>query len=332
MPPRVATPRPDAAQPAAPVEASRDLATASVAPFAEPAACRWELAAWSGAVSLTPGGPPFAAALGSRARIAAPTTADPGLFAELSDSGVRLAVWIAQPSLYLTEATALAQVVYPKPTTPLAWRGVGRVGALEVSLAVDATLATPTTARAELPCDRLALAPGAFAPTAPPTRPAQRITRAATPIAAAAGREPAAELRADLAIAAGRRRGGATWVVVDGGDHVVAGWVPSRMLTPGAAPHPYAIDFAGAPRTATTTIPSPHNAPCARDVPLFIERQDTRASIGALVAGSPYPERLTPPDARGFVAVQPYGAQWLVLEPGVRLVARVADLDGCRAP
>ena len=31
--PRVATPRPDAAQPAAPVDAPRDLATAAVAPF-----------------------------------------------------------------------------------------------------------------------------------------------------------------------------------------------------------------------------------------------------------------------------------------------------------
>jgi len=43
-PPRVATPRPDAAQPAAPVDAPRDLATAAVAPFTEPAACRWSRA------------------------------------------------------------------------------------------------------------------------------------------------------------------------------------------------------------------------------------------------------------------------------------------------
>ena len=34
----------------------------------------------------------------------------------------------------------------------------------------------------------------------------------------------------------------------------------------------------------------------------------------------------------GFVGVAPWGRRWLVPEPGARLVARAADLDGCRAP
>ncbi|MBL8624102.1 MAG: hypothetical protein JNK64_22525 [Myxococcales bacterium] len=331
-PPRMAAAAIDGAIDGAPppVDAPPDLAATEVAPLAA-AGCRWDLAAWSGQVSLTPDGPPFATVLASPASVGASAAGEAAMFAEVSASGVRLAAWIHHPALFLAQATPLAAVVYPKPKIPLGWRGLGRPGALEVSLDVSATLATPTVARAEAACDRLSIEPVAFAAAVvAPTRRAPRLTRAAAPIGATPTAPRDVALRADLGVVVGRRRGAATWVFVDGGDHVVAGWVPSSALVPGDGPRPYGVEAAVVHRDATMTLPPSHVATCARDVALFIEVDGARATIGALVAGSPAPERRGAPEPSGFVEVAPWGRQWLALEPGARLVARAADLDACR--
>ena len=223
--------------------------------------------------------------------------------------------------------------VYPKPKMPLRWRGLGRPGALDVSLDVRATLATPTVAHADLACDRLSVEPVAFAAAvAAPARRAPRVTRTAAPIGATPTVARDVELRADLAVVVGRRRGDATWVFVDGGDHQVAGWVASVALAPGEGASPFEVTAAATHRAAPATIPTSHVATCAHEVALFIEVDGARAEIGALVDGSPAPARRGDPDRHGFVGVAPWGRRWLVPEPGARLVARAADLDGCRAP
>ena len=69
-----------------------------------------------------------------------------------------------------------------------------------------------------------------------------------------------------------------------------------------------------------------------RDLALFVEVAGSRAEVGVLVAGSPYPQVKDKADTAGYVGIEPYGRQWLALATGARLVVRDADLARCHTP
>ena len=85
-------------------------------------------------------------------------------------------------------------------------------------------------------------------------------------------------------------------------------------------------------RSAKITQPNSENHGCVRDLPLFVEMAGSRAELGVLVAGSPYPQVTASADAAGYVEVEPYGRQWLVLAKGARLLVRDSDLARCHTP
>ncbi|MBK9029779.1 MAG: hypothetical protein IPL61_00295 [Myxococcales bacterium] len=309
-----------------------DLPTGSVEIPTGLPACLWPRPAWYGSLSVTRDGAPFAMVLEEDADLLAPAIAG-GMVARLARSHLHVTAWVHQPSLYLARATPLVEVVYPRSDARLGWRGLGRTGGLEVSLDVSATLAAPTEVTAELPCDRLSPTAVHFAPPVAPRAAAPRlITSVPAPLSAKPRGAVVATLRADIAVATGRRRGSYTQVFADGIDHLVTGWIPSLMLSSGVVGSGYGIHGEPGRYGAKVTVPAPHRGSCARAVPIFVEHAGARTEIGELAAGAVLPERIGDADRNGVVAIEPYGRQWLKLEDGARLVARVVDLDACVRP
>ena len=318
--------------PTAPPPAKAPAPPAIAASFPTgPEVCRWEHGAWWGDIGLAPGEAPVARIVGAHAVVVAPETT-PGMYVVADGDGVQIAAWIHRPSLSLTRSVALAQVVYPHPWTLVTWRGLGRVGALEVSLDASATLASPPQATVEVACDAVATELTEFAesPGVPDEPPVVR-SRVEAPLSVTPGGPPVARLRGGVALHRGARRGAATQVFAWTDDYVVAGWVPTRTLTSSPSADSRVPDGSLGPEAPSTRAPDDALARCPGALDLFIEQRGQRAAIGTLAAGTAATERRGPPDDAGFAPVRPFGAQWLQPLDGAQLLARAADLDACDA-
>ncbi|MBL8620478.1 MAG: hypothetical protein JNK64_04215 [Myxococcales bacterium] len=322
---------PATARPAAPPPPRAPAPPAVAATFPPgPDACRWQRDAWWGDISLAPGEPAVARVVGAHAAIAAPLTGR-GMYVTADGDGVQIAAWISRPTLYLTRPVALAQVVYPQPWTPVAWRGLGRADALEVAIDASDTLAAPA-ASAEVACDAVAVTVTDFAiPVSAPAASTGGHTRTEAPLALAAGGPPVAQLRAGVGLVYGARAGASARVVVETDAYLLTGWVPLAAVQSDDVVDGLAGFGDAAPEAPRTIAADAAHPRCGRALALVIAHGGRRATIGTLAAGAPAPERLGPPDDDGFVAIRPYGAQWLDPRAGATLVADAADLDACEA-
>jgi hypothetical protein len=237
--------------------------------------------------------------------------------------------------LHLARALVLSQIVHPRPAATVDWAGLNRTGAVAISLDVSSALADPVTAHAEVACKDLAIEEASFKLPAsiPVPTSGEIILKGEAVLSATPGGKPVARVQASptATLSMAGKRGAATHIVLDDPSFVVHGWIPSAMIDEGTAPmvgHGTGSGHAG----AKITQPSSENHGCVRDLPLFVEVAGSRAEIGVLVVGSPYPHVTEKADAAGFVGIEPYGRQWLVLASGARLVARDADLSHCHTP
>jgi hypothetical protein len=294
-------------------------------------ACTLRHEAWFGDLSYSADGPVFATVLGASTSFALPQ-AGTGMFAQLADGGLRIAAWAHEPKLHLARPVALSKIVYPKTSASVEWVGLGRAGAVGVSLDVSSALADPLAARADVVCKDLSIAEVTYArpSSIPKAKARERILTGEAPLSATAGGPPVARVSAQptaqLLIAG--MKGASTHIVLDDRSFVIHGWIPSSSLEDGLAPGVGYGTASGYP-AASITSPNSENQPCTRDLPVFVELAGTRAEIGVLAAGSPHPKIVTMVDATGYVEIQPYGRQWLQLAKGARLVMRESDRARC---
>lgn len=299
------------------------------------AACTLRSEAWFGELSFTRDASPFASVIGANTTVLLPQ-AGTGMFVEIADGGIRIGTWAHSPILHLARSVVLSKVVYPRPAASVDWQGLNRTGAVAISLDVASALSEPLVARADVTCKDLAIEETSFKlPISIPSssRAGAIILKDAAPLSTTPGGKSVATVQVSPMARLVRvgRRGAATLVVLDDPSFVVRGWISSSLIDEGTAPmmgYGAGIGSVG----AKITLPGSENRGCVRDLPLFVEMAGSRAEVGALVAGSPYPNVTEKVDAAGYVGVEPYGRQWLVLAKGARLLVRNSDLSRCHTP
>lgn len=289
---------------------------------------------WFGKLSFARDAVPFASVLGASTVFSLPQTGT-GMFAQVGAQGIRIGAWVHAPTLHLARSITLSKVVYPRPAATVGWEGLRRTGAVAISLDVTSALSEPAIARADVACKDLAIEETSFKlpPSIPKAAEKEIILNGEAALSTTPGGKPVAKVQASptakLLIAG--KRGAATHIVLDDPNFVVHGWIPSSMLEQGSAP----ISGHGVGTgqyAAKITLPNSGNHGCVRDLPLFVEMAGSRAELGVLVVGSPYPKLTANADAAGYVEVEPYGRQWLVLANGARLLVRDSDLARCHTP
>ncbi len=296
------------------------------------AACSLPRIGWHGALSFAGDGPVFAKVLGASTAFVLPQSGT-GMIAQVEQDGLRIAAWVHEPRLHLGRSIVLSEIVYPRPAATVDWEGLHRAGAVAVSLDVSSALVEPAVARGEVACKDLSIAEATFKLPASvsPSKKTDVILTGEAPLATKPGGAPIARVQkepgATLSIVG--TKGASTHIVLDDPSFVVHGWIPTASLEPGMS----AMRATGGPlvdRDAAITLPNSENHGCVRDLPVFVEHAGRRAELGVLAAGSPYPQLVEKADAAGYVAIKPYGRQWLELATGARLVARADTLAHCR--
>ncbi|MBL0219850.1 MAG: hypothetical protein IPQ07_39045 [Myxococcales bacterium] len=324
------TPEPvPAAPPPAPPLTDRAIAKVPGAP-----ACKLHDAGWYGKLSFAADAAPFATVIAANTTMSLPQ-AGSGMFAQIDDGGIRIGAWSHEPTLHLARAVALSKIVYPRPVAKVSWEGLQRTGAVAISLDVSSALSEPTTASAEVACKDLSIAEASYKlpSSIPAPTKGEIILTGETPLSATPGGKPVAKVQQSptVTLMMVGKRGAATHILIDDPDFVVHGWIPTSAIDEGVGLRMgRGVGYVN--RSARITQPNSENQDCVRDLPLFVEFGGNRAEVGVFVAGHPHPHIVDKVDAAGFIGVEPYGRQWLALEPGARLVMREADRALCHTP
>lgn len=291
-----------AAEPAAP-ERPADAPDPPELPLPDPAACTLTAERWRGAATTTDlrlrrGGPVFATISSPAARLHLPAgPAEAGAVLEAEDAGLALRGHIDGSAVVLRPAqpVLLGGFAVPQPDAALAWEQAAP-GLVSVRFQPGAgveVLEGPL--RAEVRCDAVALERSRFDARAAVSgarldrRALLRMGRA-IPLAAAPGAAPAARLLPaddlDAEVRVIEVNGARSRVIWERNDVLVFGWVASADLRPVPKNLTGQGYGTGSGSGFGRSVHSIARVVCPADVPVIVEIEGERATVGRVRAGT----------------------------------------------
>ncbi|NUO51841.1 MAG: hypothetical protein HOV80_23575 [Polyangiaceae bacterium] len=291
------------------------------------AACVFESQEWVGTVHMRADGPAFARIERAPASLSMPLD---GKTAHVAVRGKLSVVAIAgSPEIFLAKPIALAGFIVPFADTSLTVAGPHKTGHLNVALDVSDLFALPSVVSQELDCSALTSVSAGYDADA-----FVRLGDQNNRIAVRAGSElrldpkgtSVARLSGGAAATLVGSSGASRRVVMSTRSYHAVGWISHDDLDPHTRYASVPRLRMGAARYGLGGSPS-----CKKDITVMAQLGDERAEIGKIALGATF-SRIEPQphglDPEVVAITSPEG--WLRLAPGAALLARAADLEGCR--
>jgi hypothetical protein len=304
----------------------------------EPAAiaCRISEKAWTHmSLRLRADGPSFASVVKAPGALLLPAGDDPTeAIAVIDDGAILLRAVIAKRDvrLYLPKPQALLGIVTPAAIASLDWVSAS-AGKLRVGVAnVADVLLTPNPFEAELGCSQVVIEPRDYDARASITRrknlQTRETARDGVELRATQTGPVAATLRAGVGVGLVEVRGAAVRVLIDGGDHYIAGWVAKTDLVGSPGPGMMGLQGIGAGGGRGRGA-YPFTLRCPVELDLYVERGAERIKVGSVHAGTPFhPAGGETPNGH-FVPIAIPGVEWLWLHRNARFTVEGTSLHGC---